>query len=66
MVYHPSADTDEHFFGKQEIIHWINNGNLDDFVFDPNSISSQAICVNKFEAHFREEEGTMEAMAGKI
>ena len=35
MVYHPSADTDEHFFGKQEIIHWINNGNLDDFVFDP-------------------------------
>ena len=34
MVYHPAAETDDHFLGKQEIIHWLNNGNLDEFVFD--------------------------------
>lgn len=56
MVYHPAAETDEHFLGKQEIIHWLNNGNSNDFEFDNKLERNQKIDLISFEKHFLESE----------
>ena len=60
MVYHPAAETDEHFLGKQEIIHWLNNGNTDDFEFDNRLERNQKIDLISFKQHFLESENLWE------
>ena len=52
MVYHPTALTDDHFLGKQEMIHWLNNGSHENFEFDPNNKSNQTIEPGAFKNHF--------------
>jgi len=61
MVYHPAAETDEHFLGKQEIIHWFNNGNTDDFEFDNRLERNQEIDLISFENNFLKSEDSWKA-----
>ncbi len=56
MVFHPSADTPEHFEGKQQIVHWLNNGTNIGFSYDPNNKNNQDIDPAKFNRHFLENE----------
>jgi len=56
MVYHPAAVTDEHFLGKQEIVHWLNHGNLNKFQFDPLMNNNQVIEMEAFKNHFSKNE----------
>ena len=56
MVYHPAAVTDEHFLGKQEIVYWLNHGDLEQFYFDPHLTQNQVIEVQAFINHFSKNE----------
>lgn len=56
MVYHPAAETNDHFLGKQEIIHWLNYGNLEGFVFDGSLEKNQNIDLISFEKNFKKNE----------
>ena len=60
MVYHPAAETDEHFLGKQEIIHWFNNGNTNGFEFDNSLEKNQHIDLVSFEKNFLKSEKAWE------
>ena len=46
--------------GKQEIIHWLNNGNLDEFVFDDRLEKNQKIDFISFEKNFKKNETAWE------
>ena len=56
MVFHPSAETPEHFEGKQQIVYWLNNGANIGFTYDPNNENNQDIDLIKFKKHFYENE----------
>lgn len=56
MVFHPSADTPEHFEGKQQIVYWLNNGTNIGFTYDIYNENNQHIDLIKFKKHFYEKE----------
>ena len=56
MIYHPTANTDDHFLGKQQIIYCINNGTLLDFEHDKKNLANQDIHVESFKQHFLTDE----------
>ncbi|MDC1420243.1 hypothetical protein N8653_05960 [Euryarchaeota archaeon] len=56
MIYHPTAMTEDHFLGKQQIIYCINNGTLINFQYDGKNLLNQYINPEKFKQHFLKDE----------
>jgi hypothetical protein len=60
MVYHPAAETDDHFLGKQEIIYWLNNGSLDGFKYDEKLKANQTIIPTSIGKNIQDNEDDWE------